>query len=55
MRVPAYWIVDGDEHVVEVWTPEAAFPTVERERVMWLLAGAAEPLVVAAPELFRPL
>ncbi|HEU5260185.1 MAG TPA: Uma2 family endonuclease [Gemmatimonadales bacterium] len=55
MRVPACWIVDGDEHFVEVWTPEAALPIVERERVMWLPAGAKEPLELSPPELFRPL
>jgi Uma2 family endonuclease len=25
IRVPVYWIVDGDERQVEVWTPEATF------------------------------
>ena len=55
MRVPAYWIVDADERLVEVWTPDAPLPTVERDRVEWLPAGATEPLVVSLPEVFRPL
>ena len=55
VRIPTYWIVDADEHFVEVWTPQAALPTVERERVLWLPAGAAQPLVLTLPELFRPL
>ncbi len=55
VRIPSYWIVDADEHFVEVWTPQAALPTVERERVLWLPAGAAQPLVLTLPELFRPL
>ncbi|OLB14611.1 MAG: hypothetical protein AUH07_04540 [Gemmatimonadetes bacterium 13_2_20CM_70_9] len=55
VRIPAYWIVDPDEHVVELWTPEAALPTVERERVGWLPAGAADRFVLPIPELFRPL
>src|SRR4029077_8265161 len=38
-RVPTYWIVDANEHFVEVWTPAAALPRVERERVDWLPAG----------------
>jgi hypothetical protein len=30
-------------------------PHVERERVIWLPAGATDPLDLAVPELFRPL
>jgi len=55
MRVPAYWIVEPDEHLIEVWTPAAASPVVERERVVWLPAEAREPLVLEVPELFRPI
>jgi Uma2 family endonuclease len=55
MRAPAYWIVDADQHFVEVWTPEAALPTVEREQLKWLPAGAGDPFVLRVPELFRPL
>jgi len=55
MRVPTYWVVEPDEHFVEVWTPDVALPRVERERVEWLPAGAAEPLVLSVAELFRPL
>jgi Uma2 family endonuclease len=55
VRIPAYWIVDADEHFVEVWTPEDALPRVERERVAWLPAGAAQPFVLSIPELFRPV
>ncbi len=43
------------QDVVELWTPEAALPTVERERVEWLPAGAADRFVLPIPELFRPL
>lgn len=55
IRAPAYWIVDADEHFVEVWTPEAALPTVEREQLKWLPAEAGDPFVPRVPELFRPL
>jgi len=34
-RIPEYWIVDIDQRQVEVWTPDAAFPVVERERLVW--------------------
>jgi Uma2 family endonuclease len=54
-RIPAYWVVDPDARLVEVWTPEATVPAVERERVVWQPPGAAQPLVMRLEELFRPL
>ena len=50
-----YWIVDGDKHQVEVWTPEAELPPVERERVTWSPPGGSEPFTVELEELFRPV
>lgn len=53
--VPVYWIVDGDAHTAEVWTPEARFPHIERERLVWHPAGAGIPFTLTLSELFRPL
>jgi Uma2 family endonuclease len=53
--VPVYWVVDGDERSVEVWTPSDDFPAVERERLVWHAPGAHGPLTLALEELFRPL
>jgi Uma2 family endonuclease len=53
--VGTYWVVDADQRAVEVWTPKAAFPKVEHERVEWTPAGATEPLILQLSELFRPL
>ncbi len=53
--IPAYWVVDGDQRVVEVWTPDARLPTVERERVVWHPAGAGTPFTLELQELFRPI
>jgi Uma2 family endonuclease len=53
--VPRYWVVDGDAHSVEVWTPADDFPRVERELLVWHPAGAREPFTLALEELFRPL
>ena len=53
--VPFYWIVDGDAHQVEVWTPESRFPTIERERLVWHPAGATQPFTLDLAELFRPI
>jgi Uma2 family endonuclease len=53
--IPAYWLVDPDARLVEVWAPDASFPTVERERIAWRPAGAEHALVVELGELFRPI
>ena len=53
--VPLYWVVDGDERAVEVWTPADDFPSVERERLVWRPAAAAEAFSLRLEELFRPL
>jgi Uma2 family endonuclease len=53
--VPLYWVVDGDAHVVEVWTPTTEFPHIERDRLTWLPTGAAQPLSIELSELFRPI
>ncbi len=50
--VATLWLVDAERRIVEVWTPESAFPVVERERVTWLPAPANEPLVIELAELF---
>lgn len=53
--VPAYWIVDPEGQCVEVWTPAATMPVVEREAVRWSPSGARRPLDVALAELFAPI
>ncbi len=54
-RIPSYWAVDGEERWVEVWTPAAQFPTVERERLVWHPQGARAALSLELRELFRPI
>ena len=54
-QVPVYWVVDGEGHTVEIWTPEAQFPQVERERLIWHPVGAVEPFTLPVEELFRPI
>ena len=51
--VPLYWLVDGDERSVEVWTPADDFPAIERERLVWRAPGAREPFTLSLEELFR--
>jgi Uma2 family endonuclease len=31
--VPLYWLVDPDAKVVEAWTPEVRFPTIQQVEV----------------------
>jgi len=53
--IPCYWIVDPDEKLVEVWTPESMFPAVERARVAWRPEGMNEDFVLDLEGLFRPI
>jgi Uma2 family endonuclease len=53
--VPLYWLVDGDERSVEVWTPADDFPAIERDRLVWQAPGARMPFTLTLEELFRPL
>ena len=53
--VPLYWLVDGDERSVEIWTPADDFPVVEPERLIWQPPGAGEPFTLALDQLFRPV
>lgn len=54
-RVPTYWVVDGEAHSVEVWTPDAELPVVERACVVWRPEGAGAPCTLDLGELFRPI
>ena len=49
--VPWYCIVDIDGRAGEIWTPEAAFPAIERERLVWHPPGATEPLVIPLADI----
>jgi Uma2 family endonuclease len=51
--VPLYWIVDGDERQIEVWTRTDLFPRIERHRLGWQPEGVAEPFTLSVEELFR--
>jgi Uma2 family endonuclease len=51
-RIPQYWVVDADQRQVEVWTPGAVFPVVERERLLWHPEGASEACEVKLGEIF---
>jgi Uma2 family endonuclease len=53
--IPLYWIVDADARSVEVWTPAAMVPVVERTRLTWTPAGAAGGFELELAELFRPI
>lgn len=52
--VSRYWIVDIAARAVEVWTPGATTPVIERERLEWRPEGAPEPLVVPLEEILPP-
>lgn len=53
--IPLYWVVDADAQTVEVWTPDATTPVVERTRLTWSPAGAGQDFTLELEELFRPI
>jgi Uma2 family endonuclease len=53
--IPLYWIVDADEHQVEIWTPADSFPRFERNQLVWHPKDVAEPFTLSLAQLFRPL
>jgi Uma2 family endonuclease len=54
-KVPLYWVVNGEEQAVEIWTPSDDFPAIERERLAWHPPGAPEAFMLSLEELFRKL
>ena len=53
--VPLYWIVDGDEQRVEVWTPDRDLPVIETRQLVWHAPDAAQAFTLDLAELFRPI
>ena len=53
--VPLYWVVDGDQQRVEIWTPESELPTIETQRLVWHPVGAGQWFTMELAELFRPV
>lgn len=49
--VETLWLVDIERRLVEVWRPEALFPQVETERIVWHPSEASEPLTIELGEL----
>jgi Uma2 family endonuclease len=54
-RVPLSWVIDADQHSVEVWTPVDPFPRQESEELVWTPAGASVSFRIELADLFRPL
>ncbi len=54
-RIPHYWIVDIEQRQVEIWTPDAQVPIIERERLVWRHPAATSECVVDLAELFSRL
>lgn len=50
--IPKYWIVDGDQRHVEVWTPDAQAPIIERERLVWRHPAESDECVIDLVTLF---
>jgi hypothetical protein len=48
-------MVDIDGRAAEIWTPEATFPAIQRERLAWHPEGATEPLVISLADILPPV
>lgn len=53
--VPLYWVIDADERNAEVWTRVDLFPRAEKDVLVWMPNGAAEPFEMGLNELFRAI
>jgi Uma2 family endonuclease len=51
--IPVYWIVDGDQRQVEIWTPGAKNAIIERERLTWRHPALEEECVIDLVRLFE--
>lgn len=51
--IETIWLIDTDARSVEVWSPRAIAPAVERHELRWHPRGANEPLVIPIESLFR--
>lgn len=49
---PAYWILDAEQRLVEVWTPGDELPRVEREALRWEPTRATGAFILDIPGLF---
>ena len=47
------WLVDPTREVIDVWTPGATLPVVQRDEVRWRAPGLDSDFVVDVPALFR--
>ena len=54
-QVAAYWVVDHETGVVEVWEPNDQRPLVVAETLTWRVTAAASDLAIQLSELFRGL
>jgi Uma2 family endonuclease len=50
--VAAYWVVDPDARVVEVWRPDQDRPEIVTDVLRWRVTPEASDLVIEVPNLF---
>lgn len=51
-RIPEYWILDVDGHVVERWRPDEERPEILATTLVWQPEPSIEPLTIQVPDLF---
>jgi Uma2 family endonuclease len=51
-RIPEYWIVDLDSHIVERWRPDDSRPEILSEQLIWQPSDNLSALAIVLPEYF---
>lgn len=52
MGVPLYWVIDPDNRRAEIWTPNATWPVIEENALVWALAPNEHALKIDLVTLF---
>jgi Uma2 family endonuclease len=53
-QVPAYWVVDPDAALVEIWSPHEDRPAIATDAITWRWSDATPELRIILADLFAP-
>jgi Uma2 family endonuclease len=53
-RVPAYWVVDPDAALVEVWSPHEDRPAIVTDAITWRWNDTTPEMRIVLADLFAP-
>jgi Uma2 family endonuclease len=53
-QVPAYWIIDPDSALAELWSPHDDRPTIVTDAIVWKWVDSTPELRIDLAKLFAP-